>query len=386
MDKSVKGYLRESDGYWRIVISYYQKDKRKQKTISTGLKITNNKRKAEAMLKQELEKFNNALSESSGIIDNAKLLFNDCMDMWLDNKSGITKTTHDNYYLMIHNHIKPYFTGKRLVDIKPKDINSYCMSKLDKIESSSVRKHLNLMRQALDNAVLMEYINRNPTIGVTITKSKKKADDKVVLTSDEAKRMLEVMQSERIYPIIALTLYYGMRKEEVLGLTWNDIDFKNHSFTINNTVTQSAKGVITFNNFTKTVKSNRTYPMSTATENIFRVAMQEQNYYKDALMSAYIGNMHNLVFTYEDGRMYRPDYVVKKFQKLLKKYQFKNMRFYDLRHSCATIMRDNNIPVEKISCWLGHSDVSTTTDIYIHKDKDININTGVLVQDIFKVG
>ena len=84
--------------------------------------------------------------------------------------------------------------------------------------------------------------------------------------------------------------------------------------------------------------------------------------------------------------MYRPDYVVKKFQKLLNKYEFKKMRFYDLRNSCATIMRDNNIPIEKISCWLGHSDVSTTEDIYIHKDKEINISTGALVQDIFKVG
>ena len=384
MNKSVRGYLKQSRGYWHMQISYYENDKRKVKNITTGLKVQNNKRKAEQILSQKLVELERSYQNNA--IDSIDMTFSQCLDKWLEDKrQEISKTTYDNYFLIIKNHIKPYFKNKKLSDIKPKDIDSYCHNELKKVVHSSVTKHLNLMKQAIDYAVLKEYIDRNPAIIVKLPKNKKKADDKVILSLSEAKRMLGVMKRERIYPIIILTLYYGMRKEEVLGLTWNDIDFENHNYTINNTITQSAKGSIRFNNSTKTVSSNRTLPMNTDIEDILRAVKKEQEHSKKTLRSAYVGNDYNLVFTNKEGKMYRPDYITKKFQKLLKQYNFEKMRFHDLRHSCATIMRDRGIPIDNISKWLGHSDVSTTTDIYIHKDKDINYTTGETMKDIFKV-
>lgn len=114
-------------------------------------------------------------------------------------------------------------------------------------------------------------------------------------------------------------------------------------------------------------------------ENLKR--QQEENkklFSSDNLQSDY-------VFVWQNGKLFRSDYVTKGFQKVLKKSGFEHMRFHDLRHSCASILRDNGWSLKQIQEWLRHSDIETTGNIYVHILKSRQVIENDRVDDIFSL-
>ena len=91
------------------------------------------------------------------------------------------------------------------------------------------------------------------------------------------------------------------------------------------------------------------------------------------------------IFVWQDGRLFRPDYVTKSFQKVLKKSGFAHMRFHDLRHSCASILHDKGWSLKKIQEWLRHSDIETTGNIYVHILKSRQVIENDTVDEIFSL-
>ena len=117
----------------------------------------------------------------------------------------------------------------------------------------------------------------------------------------------------------------------------------------------------------KTESSFRTYPMSPDIEKLF--LNQKQKEQENIVKFGTNYTLNDYVFKWDDGEIYRPDYITRKFTALLKKYGMPHIRFYDLRHSCASLLVSKGFQLKDIQEWLGHADIETTANIYGHMDQ-----------------
>lgn len=115
---------------------------------------------------------------------------------------------------------------------------------------------------------------------------------------------------------------------------------------------------------TKTNSSKRKYVLLPEIKEIFLDLANKTKKNKKLFGNTYIDT--DYVFTWPDGRTYRPDYVTHAFKKVLAKNNFPEMRFHDLRHSCASVLHDKGWELKDIQTWLGHANIATTADIYTH--------------------
>lgn len=173
---------------------------------------------------------------------------------------------------------------------------------------------------------------------------------------------------------------YGFRRSELLGLRWQAIDFEKGTISINNKLLVVNDEIIV-SDILKTKASERTLPLLPEIEELL-VAQKE----RISENRMFYGNMYNTdysdyVFVHEDGKIVYPNYLSKAFSNALKKNNIKHMRFHDLRHSCASIMLANGVPMKYIQDWLGHSNFATTADIYSHTNFDSKIESATLLAE-----
>ena len=176
--------------------------------------------------------------------------------------------------------------------------------------------------------------------------------------------LLTAVKNERLYPIVYVTALYGLRRSEVLGLKWDSINFAMQTLTIRHTVARVTK--VVEKNKTKNASSFRSFPLTDDAVRLFKILLQQEQYYRNHFGKDYIGN--DYVFTWEDGHPYSPDYVSHTFHKLLKKHDLPHIRFHDLRHTCASMLLSEGYGLKDVQEWLGHSDIKMTANIYGHLD------------------
>ena len=168
-----------------------------------------------------------------------------------------------------------------------------------------------------------------------------------------------------------IAAFYGLRRAEVVGLRWSAIDFDRNTITINHTVTtvnfgEGCEDVA--QDSAKTKSSLRTLPL---VGNIREYLLQKKN--AEEFNKSICGNSYNYefdgyIFVDEMGDRIKPNYLTCQFPKVLERHGLKKMRFHDLRHSCASLLLANGVTLKEIQEWLGHSDFSTTVNIYAHLD------------------
>lgn len=288
---------------------------------------------------------------------------------WLeDKKPDLERSTYESWTIYVNRHIIPWFekNANDLETLKARDIKSYVNYKkvsgrLDGksggLSPSTVRKHLSIIKQCLDSCVVDGFIPFNPALSVKLKPQKDSVSDKAVfLTRDEASTVFGFFKGHRLYPLIVITLLYGLRKSEALGLQWSSVDFQNGTISIEHTIVKSI--TVEEKNTTKTLGSRATFDMLPQASELLK------ELYKNRVKSS------KYVFCWDDGRPYRPEYVLKKFQKILAKNRFKKMRFHDLRHSTCSILFDKGMELEEVKSWMRHSDIETTSNIYLHYTRE----------------
>lgn len=320
----VAGRLQEKNGYYYMVLSYTGADgKRKQPWHATGLPVKGNKKRAEEMLRELRRSFTppkpNRKEELS-----PDMLFSDYMLYWLKIiRPAVQETTWSSYNFNVKNHIVPYFepTGITLGGLQARHIQSFYLHELETLKATSVlRQHANL-HKALKYAVKLDLIPGNPVDKVERPKPKKYLA--AYYTAEEMEQLFEAARGHRLELIIQFAAFYGLRRGEVLGLRWDAVDFEAGTLTIRHIVTSTnleGKHVLVEADRAKTKSSLRTLPL------------------------------------------------VEGFAKLLADHGLRKIRFHDLRHSCASLLLKQGVPMKQIQEWLGHSDISTTANIYAHLD------------------
>lgn len=365
------GCVAERNGVYYVRLSYYDRNhKRRDKFISTGLSGRGAKKRATAMVEQLIEKYK-YLEKSD---HPAKMA--DYLIMWKNlRKSEVAETTYDGYHTYIDRHLVPYFRDLNLniQDITAGHILDYVNylssdggrkdNKIGGQSNTSIRKIISILRQVFEYAVLYGDIKINPAIQVPLPKTTNKKDERqVFLTSEDAQKMLDAFQNEEIGPIVYVTLYYGLRKSEALGLRWQAVDFDANTITINHTVV--GNGHIVRKDTTKTYTSRRTYELLPDVKALLLKLKVQQDDYKHRLGSSY--HMNDYIFKNPNGVPYRPDSLTRSFKRALARHGLPQMRYHDLRHSTASILVDKGWDINDIKEWLGHADISTTANIYAH--------------------
>ncbi|MBQ9721779.1 MAG: site-specific integrase [Oscillospiraceae bacterium] len=369
----VAGHLQEKNGYYYIVLSYRDpvSKKRKQPWFATGLTVRGNKRAAEKLLAEKRRSFVPPKERKPGELG-PDMLFADYMIAWLAiAKSNTAVTTYNGYVEHVHKHIAPWFRerGITLGELQGRHIQSYYLYRLEQVSGSSVRReHANIHR-ALKHAVMMDLIPFNPT---DKTQPPKNNDyEAKYYNAQQLEALFEATKTHKLGLLFQMVAFYGMRRGEALGLRWDAIDFERNVFTIRHTVTEckiDGKQTLVQQDRAKNRSSRRTMPLATGfkTQLMALKARQEEN--RKLAGNSYNPEFIGYVFVDELGNLFRPSYVSSTFRALLEKNGLPRIRFHDLRHSCATLLVQSGIPINTVSDWVGHSDVTTTLKFYAHLD------------------
>ena len=384
----ITGSVQINKGYYFIVFNMYNEyGKRKPEWHSTGLKVDNNERKnnqirkqAEKMLNEELVRVNaeNSFSNKMNTIaKNSKysnMLFRDYMLEWLENiKPKVVQSTYIGYEQVVKGRLCPYFKSKKikLIDLRPKDIQDFINYLYkQRLKGSTIAHYTSNMNTALKEAVIAEIIPSNPMD--RIESVKKEVYIPEFYTDDELIELIEVIKTQKLELPLTLGIIYGLRREEILGLTWNAIDFNNKSITIRKTVGRGKyDGVTQFliKDIPKNKSSYRTLPMFDFIADLLKKYKEKYKLNEKIFGNTYITDYKDFICLMDNGELVKPDYVDRTFSRILKENGFRHIRLHDLRHSCATLLLRNGVPLPEIQKWLGHSNI-VTTQRYSHLDQN----------------
>ena len=385
----VAGHLREQNGYFQMVLSFKDEaGKRKTKSISTGLPIKGNKRRAEAMLMEMRKNFENGIV-TKDIAQKGDILFADFLLDWLEMmRNSLEVTTYASYAKAIKNRIAPYYSERqiKLKDLTPKDIQDYYQYGLnvEKVSANTViHRHANI-RKALQYALRTGLIDYNPADRVE--RPRKEKYHAAIYNDQELDILFKIVKGKKIELAIILGAFYGLRRSEVVGLKWDAIDFERKTLTIKHTVTEvtlDGKVLVVDKERTKTKASHRTLPLVAPFEELLYRMKAEQERNRKLCGGVYCTKYLDFIYVDELGERIKPNYITQHFSIVIKNNGLKKIRFHDLRHSCASLLYANGVSLKEIQEWLGHSDISTTSNIYTHLDYSTKISSANAILNVF---
>ena len=366
--KMITGSLQTKDNKYYAVLNLKKNGKRHQKWICTGYTVKGNKTKAMAVLEELKREYN--LKEN---LINTETYLSDYIKLYLETKkSDIDEITYQGYHQYAYKHLIPFFENKKLqmCDINVKNLkeyfdHAYKKGRLDGkggLSPSTLRLHKIFLNQVLNHAICDKILNENPSKQIKLPKQEKR--DINFMTKHEIKSFMDDIKDEFIFPLLKILLFYGLRRSELIGLKWKNVDLKSKTFTIASTVVKVEKTIT--KDRTKNKTSHRSYEMTPEILELFKNLYKEQQTNKKLFGSEYQDSP--FVFTWPDGHPVSIDYISHAFKKLLKKYDYKDLRLHDLRHSCASAMLSNGYALKDVQEWLGHTNIDTTADIYGHLD------------------
>ena len=274
----------------------------------------------------------------------------------------IEETTAYGYRGMIENYLKPQLGEIRLQKLTARDIQQYYTWLMDekKLSPNTVIKHHNLLTNTLNAAERQEYITKNPMRAVS--PPKKRQREAKFYTPEQLGVLLAKAVGTRLELPVFICAYLGLRRGELCGLRWSDVDLEHKTITIENTRTQAGKKEI--EKGTKTASSTRTLYLPDTLCDMLKAAKEHQQACRAEYKNAYDDNDYVVVM--EDGRPFRPNYLSELFGKFLADNDLPKIVLHELRHTFASLSNQAGIPAYNIGKALGHSTPATTQKIYTH--------------------
>lgn len=363
-------------------------------------------RRAGTSKKDALNKLNEELyRENNGIERPKEMPLKNFLKMWLEEfvKIENSENTYIKYKGTVNKYINPYLGTLKLCDIKVLHLQRF-MNKLKdtKIKNSTkylsnttIQKHFMVLNTALNKAVKLQMINDNPCKFIDIPKRNKfKAN---ILTLDEFTLIYSKLDKNKyedhlMMVAMAMTLELGLRRGEMCGLQWKDIDFNKNSIKIRNALIRVDKKYKISG--LKTESSYRELPVSSELLKILKNHKTIQNKSKIKYGELYINQnifdadpvKYDFVFTTELGKYVIPSRFLQRLKRLCIYNSInKNIRWHDLRHTNATVLLQTGVSMKVVQERLGHALMQTTSDIYAHVTDEMNRNaTNVLSAVIYK--
>ena len=366
----VAGHLTLKNGRYYAVLNYRNAGgQRKTKWIALGLPEKGNKRKAEA----ELAKLRAEFEPPKEVGDlSSDMLFADYLLEWLEIAKGrLAVATYSSYAAMIKMPVGPYFRQRNLTlrELEARHLQMFYSEMLRKVKPNTVIHYHAIIHSALKYAVKTDMLVQN--VADKVDRPKKNSFQPVFLSAEEMQKMFEALRGTKLELPVLVAAFYGFRRGEVLGLKWDAIDFERGTISVIRTVTTitvEGKQMEIEQQSAKTKSSLRTLPLIGSFREYFLQVKEAQELNKQVCGNCYNYEYDGFVFVDELGERMRVEYLTNAFPKFLESHGLRRMRFHDLRHSCASLLLANGVPLKHIQEWLGHSDFTTTANIYAHLD------------------
>ena len=358
------------NGRYYAVLNYRNAGgQRKTKWISLGLSEKGNKRKAEA----ELARLRAEFEPPKEVGDlSSDMLFADYLLEWLEIAKGrLAVATYSSYAAMIKKPVGPYFRQRNLTlrELEARHLQMFYSEMLRKVKPNTVIHYHAIIHSALKYAVKTDMLVQN--VADKVDRPKKNGFQPVFLSAEEMQKMFEALRGTKLELPVLVAAFYGFRRGEVLGLKWDAIDFERGTISVIRTVTTitvEGKQMEIEQQSAKTKSSLRTLPLIGSFREYFLQVKEAQELNKQICGNCYNHEYDGFVFVDELGERMRANYLTSAFPKFLEDHGLRRMRFHDLRHSCASLLLANGVPLKHIQEWLGHSDFTTTANIYAHLD------------------
>jgi len=368
---SVNGKARQIDENLYKLTVYLGKDKHGTYRRRTKEVECTNPKKLAKLLRDYISEIEEEL-EQVACFTPSDILLKDYFKQWLAiKKPDLERNTYDSYKWEIDTHITPVIGHIPLSELTPLNIQEFYTGKIEhgRIDkkgglSTRVVKYLHsILHQALEKAVDLEMIDRNPCSKIKPPKNKKRPVEKIVyLDSEQLGKFLIASQGHRDYALIYTAAYTGMRQSELLALTWDKVFMKNGTIKIDQAVNLLENGEFD-DGRTKTESSNRTIDVSQRVLNVLKEHKKAQLKY---LAASGKRNENNLVFIDPNGSYMNRKTLAQRFRNLADKSNHYHLTFKGLRHTHATILLSEGWYPNDVSKRLGHSSIDTTLRVYGH--------------------
>ncbi|MCI2056703.1 MAG: site-specific integrase [Oscillibacter sp.] len=374
-NKPVAGFLAERGGYYHTVINAYVDGKRKPISRTTGLPVKNNLRRAQKILEERKEEYD--LHGLSGMLtmeerqQGNSMLFSNYLIKYIERKKGtISPVTYAGYISMAQGRIRRFFDplGVTVSTLTPQIIEDFMDSIADEGYNGTTQlRYYQVIGACLKNALRKDHIARNPMDKVD--RPKKAKYIAAYFTREEAMQLLELVKDDLLYIPVLLGVYYGLRRSEAVGLQWSSVDFETNQIRIDHkayVMSQKGKAQVIISDEMKTDASRRTLPLIPQVRGALLEHKSKQEEYRKTFRGHYNKAWINCVCVTPTGDIISPDAVTEGFAKFIKKHNLKKVTYHGLRHGSASMLVANGVPMKQIQLWLGHSNYSTTADIYSH--------------------
>ena len=354
------------------------------------------KKDAEVELAKFVTEVQNAL-----IIDGKSLKFSEFTEIWKRDYGSkeLAPSTYKRYCRMLETRLLPYFGHFYINKIKPTDIMKFYDllekdtqlvrkkgnngSKTKKpLSGKTILEHHRLLRAMLHKAVYWQLIVANPAERVQPPKARK---PKRKSYDDEQTKILlenlELLSSEdtKYKVAIILTVFTGVRLGELMGLEWQDVDFKNGIISIN----RSSQYLADMGVFTKVPKTESSIREIAIPEFIISLLEEYKLWYEE--QKSIYGELwtdSDRLFVQADGKPMHPSTISKWFVKYVGQIGLPVINFHGLRHTNASLLVAQNIDIAVISARLGHAQISTTLDFYVHPLLSHNRKAGYALENL----
>lgn len=363
----MKGHIRQrGERSWAIVIDLGRDPatgQRRQKWHS----VKGTKRDAQRELARLVHEYN-----TGAYVEPAKLSVSEYLQKWLaDYAQGrVAARTYDRYQEIVRLHLSPALGAMPLSKLQPLHIQAYYTRALKEgrldgreggLSPQTILHHHRLLHEALEQAVRWQLLNRNPADAVEPPRPERV--EMHVLDPAGVSRLLVAAEGTRAYTAILLAVTTGLRRGELLGLRWEDVDLQRGVVSVQQTVQRSRSAGLHVKE-PKTQRSRRLVTLPAMAVEALRKHRLEQQ--KQRFFMGHEYQDHGLVFPRLDGRPQNPDTFSKAFEVIVAKAGLPHIRLHDLRHTHATILLQQGVNPKVVSERLGHSTVNLTLDTYSH--------------------
>jgi integrase len=285
------------------------------------------------------------------------------LDQWLDGLDATGKlkaSTRRSYREVVNLYVRPHLGHVRLARLTPEDVEKMgrALSEAGK-SGNTQRLARTILRRALGQAERRGYVARN-VVALTDAPAVK-VDERPVLTAAQAKHLFDALQDDRLFPLYVVAIHTGLRQGELLALRWSDVDLVAGTLTVTGTLDRKIRQ----RTDPKTDRSRRIVPLTPQAMEALQVHQVRQN------LEGTQGS-DDLVFTSARGTALYDSNIRKHWHRVGANLGLPSMPWHNLRHSAATIMLAQSVPIEVVSRVFGHASIRITADIYGHVSPETN--------------
>ena len=324
--------------------------------------VKGTKTEAEALLRERLAEKERARAAGTLTTD-PKLTVGEWLLRWLDDVAvhNVRPRTLNAYTGIVRRELIPALGHIRLNQLGVAEVQAFINARRDRQKARWIQHQRAVLRSALSEAEHQGLVGRN--VARLVKTPAPDREEVRPLSSDQARAFLAQVSGDRLEALYALTMALGLRRSEVLGLRWEDVDLEDGTLTVRHGL-QRYNGAYHLDDV-KTRRSRRTLVLPAPLVEALQ-AHQDRQAFERGRADSWLGDDWNLIFCRKDGYPLEGAVVTRAFQKHLKAAGLPHLRFHDLRHGAATYLLGAGVPMRVVMDQLGHSQMSTTSDLYSH--------------------